>query len=196
MAWTRSGGAATRRGKTAVSDPLEIGELHERYLDAVFAYVRLRVASSTEAEDVTAEVFAAALAALPHRRGGSGHYAWLLGIARRKIVDATRRRQRRPELLDTELGEGERAAVGLLLAADQGPLPEEIVQNEEARQIMRRLVAGLPEPQREVLLLQVVHGLPIREIARVIGRTEAATNSLLQRARAAIFRHGKDYFVD
>ena len=67
--------------------------LHERYLDDVFRYVLRRVLRVEEAEDITAEVFAAALAALPRFRGDSGHYAWLLGIAnpalRRLILHAT-----------------------------------------------------------------------------------------------------------
>lgn len=174
---------------------LDIASLHDRYLQAVFTYVSCHVSDRSEAEDITAEVFAAALAALPRFRGDSGHYAWLLGIARRKIVDAARRRRRRRELLDTDLTGAERESLGLLLATDIGELPEEAVQHEEARQEMRKLLAGLPEAQREALLLQVVHDLSIREIAQVIGRSEAAANSLLQRARAAIYRHGRGYFL-
>ena len=174
---------------------VDIASLHDRYLRSVFTYVSSHVPDRSEAEDITAEVFAAALAALPRFRGDSGHYAWLLGIARRKIVDATRRRRHRPELLDTDLTEDERESLGLLLATDIGELPEEVVQHEEARQEMRKLLAALPEAQRETLLLQVVHDLSIREIAQVIGRSEAAANSLLQRARAAIYRHGRSYFL-
>jgi RNA polymerase sigma-70 factor, ECF subfamily len=110
-------------------------------------------------------------------------------------VDAARRRRHRRELLDVELTEEERESVGLLLATDIQELPEEAVQHEEARREMQKLLAGLPKTQREALLLQVVHDLSIREIAQVIGRSEAAANSLLQRARAAIYRHGRGYFL-
>src|SRR5207249_10407808 len=123
--------------------------LHDRYLQAVFTYVSCHVPDRSEAEDITAEVFAAALAALPRFRGDSGHYAWLLGIARRKIVDATRRRRHRRELLDTDLTEPERESPGLLLATDIEELPGAAVQHAAARQGMRRPPAGLPEAQRE-----------------------------------------------
>jgi RNA polymerase sigma-70 factor, ECF subfamily len=185
-----------QRWEEAEGDLSGISFLHQRYLQAVFSYVSLRVPDRTEAEDITAEVFAAALGALPKFRGEGGHYAWLLGIARRKIADSARRLRHRRELLDTDLSEEERQAVALLLASDAGQLPEEALQHAEARQVMRKLLAALPELQREVLLLQVVDDLSIREIARVIGRSVAAANSLLQRARAALYRHGRSYFIE
>src|SRR5438105_10377771 len=121
------------RSEKVEGERVDIASLHDRYLQAVFTYVCCHVPDRSEAEDITAEVFAAALAALPKYRGDSGHYAWLLGIARRKIVDATRRRYRR-ELLDTDLTEQERESLGLLLATDIAELPEEAIQHEEARQ--------------------------------------------------------------
>jgi RNA polymerase sigma-70 factor (ECF subfamily) len=187
--------AQRQRGEKAEGILTSIASLHERYLQAVLTYVSRHVPDKSEAEDITAEVFAAAVTALPGYRGAGGHYAWLVGIARRKIVDADRRHRHRRELLHTELSDEEREALSLLLDPDIGHLPEEAVQHEEARQMMQKLIADLPEPQREVLLLQVVDDLPIREIAQVIGRSEAAVNSLLQRARAAILRHGREYFL-
>jgi len=197
MALSPAGGLAARHERTeaVTGERTGIASLHDAYLQAVFAYVLCRVSNRAEAEDVTAEVFAAALTVLPKFRGEASHYAWLLGIARRKIADSARRRHRRRERLDTELTDEEREALSLLMASDFGQLPEEVVQHQEARQVMRKLIAGLPDAQREALLLQVVHDLSIREIAQVIGRSEAAANSLLQRARAAIFRHGKSYFA-
>ena len=57
-------------------------------------------------------------------------------------------------------------------------LPEEAVQHEEARQEMRKLLAGLPEAQREALLLRCVEELSLAEIARVLGRSENAVKTL------------------
>jgi RNA polymerase sigma-70 factor, ECF subfamily len=192
---TRPGMGDADRREEAEGELAEVDQLHARYFDLVFAYVSLRVPSRAEAEDITAEVFVAAVIALPKFRGDSRPAAWLLGIARRKIAEAACRRGRRRERLDAELTEAERDSLGLLLASDLGELPEEAVLNEEARRVMRHLVAALPEPQREALLLQVVHDLSIREIAQVLGRSPAATNSLLQRARATLSRLGRSYFT-
>jgi RNA polymerase sigma-70 factor, ECF subfamily len=170
--------------------------LYTHYLDSVFSYVQFRVQNHTEAEDITAETFAAALTALPRYRGDSTPYAWLLGIARQKIAEAARRRDRtrHRELPEGELSERDRETLGLLLTADIRQLPEDALLREEARQVMGQLLERLPEPQREALLLQVRHGLSIREVAEVMGRSVEATNSLLQRARASIFRYGQNYF--
>ena len=64
--------------------------LHQRYLGDVFAYVARRVPDHQEAEDVTAEVFAAAFVALPQQNGPNGPYPWLLGIARIERIEVAR----------------------------------------------------------------------------------------------------------
>jgi RNA polymerase sigma factor (sigma-70 family) len=82
-------------------------DLHARYLKDVFRYVLQRVSSIDEAEDITAEVFAAAAAGLSSFRGQCPPYLWLLSIARRQIARAQRRRAVRRETLASELaGEG------------------------------------------------------------------------------------------
>jgi len=84
------------------ADGLTAAVLYERYLDDVYRYVVQRVASIDEAEDVTAEVFAAAAAGLPHFRSQCPPYLWLLSIARRQIARARRRQVVRRETLATE----------------------------------------------------------------------------------------------
>lgn len=144
---------------------MNIGFLHANYLDSVFSYVLYRVPNHTEAEDITAETFEAAVEALPKFRGEARPYAWLLGIARQKIAEAARRRDRvrHRELLEGDLTNHEKELLSLLLTADIRQLPEDKVLWDEARRVMRQLLAQLPEPQREALLLQVRHGLSIRE---------------------------------
>jgi RNA polymerase sigma-70 factor (ECF subfamily) len=171
--------------------------LFMRYLDVVLSFVSYRVPNRSEAEDITAEILAAAVVAYPKFRHDCGPRAWLLGIARQKITKATRRRDRtkRRELLETDLSLREKETLSLLLVADIRQLPEDGILREEARSVMLQLLTHLTEPQREALLLQVRHCLSIREIAQVLGRSEAATNTLLQQARATIFQYGKGYLL-
>jgi RNA polymerase sigma factor (sigma-70 family) len=76
----------------------------------------------------------------------------------------------------------------LLLTADVRLLPEDALLREEAQEVVRQLMEWLPEPQREALLLQVRHGLSLREIAQVMGLSEAQTSALLRQARTFVFR--------
>lgn len=159
--------------------------LHRRFLGDVFAYVARRVPDRAEAEDVTAEVFAAAFAALPRPPGPHGPLPWLLGIARRKVADSHRRRTRR----------GGTETLPETLPAPAADRPEARLARGERARHLRQCVDRLPEAQREALLLCYVEGLPQAQIAVVLGRSPAAVNSLLQRARAAVYKQGYDYFL-
>jgi RNA polymerase sigma-70 factor, ECF subfamily len=169
--------------------------LYERYLKDVFHYVLRRVPHPEEAEDITAEVFAAAFVGLPHFRGECPPYLWLLTIARRKIIDASRRRAARRETLASELGDDAEDATAIweALAGSEGP--EAALTRGEARQVLRRLLGELKEEQREALVLQYGERLSVAEIAVVMGRSPAAVNSLLQRGRATLYRRGRGYFL-
>ena len=73
--------------------------------------------------------------------------------------------------------------------------PEQALSRAEARRVVRDLVAQLPPDQREALLLQYVEQFSVAEISVVLGRSPAAINSLLQRARATLYRRGRVYFL-
>ena len=188
LALRKPGGprAADTAGDEERERPWTAEGLHQRYLADVFSYVTRRVPDRQEAEDVTAEVFAAAFVALPHRKALSGPYPWLLGIARRKIADSLRRRGRR---------EGRTQELTEDLPAERAGLPEAALAREERARLLRGMLIALPEDQREALLLHYVEDLPQAEMAAVLGRSPGAVNSLLQRARAAVYRQGHDYFL-
>lgn len=150
----------------------------------VYRYALRRLASPQDAEDVAAEVYLAAFAT--RWRKGMDPRPWLLGIARRKVVDRLRRRDRRPEM-------------PLLECHTTSFLSEDLhfdALRAEAVLKMRELVLALPDAQREALLLQVADGLPIGEIAQVMRKSPSAVNSLLGRARETLRRTGRDYFED
>ena len=184
--WRRDAAAVPAKTAAPTADALV-----RRYREAVFAYAARRVAGFAEAEDVTAETFAAALAFL-HRcpatpaevgDGPDPVRAWLLGIARRKVAAVCRKRARRRETpLDVSAPDAPNAR------------PEPSLLRGEASEAIRRIVDGLKPDQREVLLLKYVEELSLMEIGQVLGRSPQAVSSLLQRARAAAFQRGQDYF--
>jgi RNA polymerase sigma-70 factor (ECF subfamily) len=199
MRWSRSQATCaelTGAKPDTGADEWTAAALHERYLRDVFRYVARRVPGREEAEDVTAEVFAAAFVELPRFRGQCGPYPWLLGIARRKIADALRRRSVRREALVSELTDAAPGAGPLLQGITGGEEPAAAFERAEAVRVIRDLVDELKPDQRESLLLQYLEELSIAEIAVALGRSPAALNSLLQRARAALFRRGRAYFLD
>jgi RNA polymerase sigma factor (sigma-70 family) len=177
-------------------EPLTAAELHERHLEDVLRYVLRRVPRQEEAQDITAEVFAAAFVGLPRFRGPGSPYLWLLGIARRKIADALRRQQSQRETLASELFTAAPPEGGIESASAPDDGPEARVMRAEAARVLRELMAQLSPSQREALLLQHMEQLTIPEIAVVMGRSQASVKSLLQRGRETLRRRGHGYFVD
>lgn len=184
------------------ADWITAGVLHQRYLKDILHYVLRRVSRQEEAEDITAEVFAAAFVALPRFRGQCPPYLWLLSIARHKIVDWRRRRSARRETLASELGHkaGDAAESWEQAVLDAGEAatdaPQAALEREESRRVLHALMAELNGDQREALVLKYGERLSRAEIAVVMGRSPAAVNSLLQRARAALYDRGRGYFLD
>jgi RNA polymerase sigma-70 factor (ECF subfamily) len=170
-------------------------ELHQRYLKDVYRYVLQRVPSIQEVEDITAEVFAAATAGLPRFRGQCPPYLWLLSIARRLIARSRRGAVRRRETLASELAAEAAVADALWEALTAVEGPETVLMRAEARRVLSDLVAHLNDDQREALMLQHMERLSAAEIALVMGRSVGSVYSLLKRARATLYRHGRTYFL-
>jgi RNA polymerase sigma-70 factor (ECF subfamily) len=169
--------------RTSEAGGTSAARVKEHCLKEVFPYLCRRTRSIEDAEDLTAEVYGVALA--QSRKPVEQMRAWLFGIARRKLADAVRRSP--GVVLPLSAAES-------LIASDFSP--EGSLQRQEQLIKIRALIDKLPEDQREALLLQYVEELSIIEIALAMNKSTAAVNSLLQRARASIFEHGKTYFLD
>jgi RNA polymerase sigma-70 factor, ECF subfamily len=125
----------------------------------VLRFVRRRVGSAEDAEDVTQEVFANAAAVLDGSRVSSPTLAWLYTVARRRIADELRRRDR-SRTVSLE-------AVGDPAAPENG-------YGDEVARALELGVAGMPEGQRRVVLARLVQGRGFAEIADEVGATEDA----------------------
>lgn len=149
-------------------------ELYDRALPVVYGYLVARVGDRTTAEELTSEVFLAAVDAVRRPSGPDVDTAWLVGVARHKLVDHWRRRERDDRRL---------AAVAALPARDDDPWDErlDVLQAREA-------LGRLGPANRLALTLRYLDGLSIPEMARELGRSRHATEALVVRARAA-FRH-------
>lgn len=150
--------------------------LYERHVERVFRYLRARGADEDAAADLTSVTFERALRHIDrYRPGGAGFLPWLLRIARNASIDAGRRRRDLP--LDPD------HAASL---TDPEHSPEDAAIAAEQRRWVHSLVARLPEPQRDALVLRFAGGLSSREIAAVIGKSDSATKKLLTRSLATL----------
>jgi RNA polymerase sigma-70 factor (ECF subfamily) len=149
---------------------------------AVAGYLRGR--GTPDPDDVTSEVFLAAFRQLGSFVGdGASFRSWLFTVAHHKGVDAVRRAAREPAVdpyqPNTDPRQVDSAEVAALAA----------VESEE----IRTLLASLTADQADVMLLRVLGGLTIAEIARLTGRSEGAVKQLQRRAVAQLaVRLGED----
>jgi RNA polymerase sigma-70 factor (ECF subfamily) len=165
--------------RAAQLDPDAFWLLYERHRPAVYRYLRARTTQDEDAADLTATTFERAFAGIgrykPHE--AVRFRAWLFRIARNAAVDAARRRK--PAITLDAMAE---LAATAATSAD----PERAVLDSERIREVRRLVASLPDPQREAIALRYAGDLTAREISDVLGKSEAATQKILTRALARL----------
>ncbi len=130
--------------------------LVERHMRRVYAMAYRLTGSHDDADDLAQETFIRAHRGLPRFRGKARFQTWLT-----RILLNLARNPRRVHLSLKEWAE----------PVQEGAEGLDLVLAEERRQQVRRAVAGLPEKQRQTLLLRLFEGLRYREIASVLGIT-------------------------
>lgn len=155
--------------------------LIERYHDEIYSYLwRLldgaaRVDRSTDAHDLTQEVFLRAYRAYPRLRAGSNARAWLYKIATNCAYTLLKRSRSRP--VETLPAWGEAGD----LAADD-PSPDDLASLGESLEALRGAIIALPPRQQAALLLRYVQGLEYAEVADVLGCSEEAARANVYQA--------------
>lgn len=153
-------------------------QLIERYYPRVKSFVTYLTASKGNAEDLTQEVFARALAALPRFNGTYRFEPWLLRIARNLCIDESRRSSNRAAPTDPiELPSLERVA-----ETEDNVWGR--VSSGLATQLVHEALQTLPPRQRTALVLREIEGMSYADIAQVLGGSERVVEGILRRARA------------
>jgi RNA polymerase sigma-70 factor (ECF subfamily) len=150
--------------------------LYDSAIDDVYGYVLARCRNREVAEDVTGEVFAAAVEAVRRNSVADLTTAWLIGIARHKLVDHWRRAEREQRRLQAVADDPTVAPPGV----DTWDVQLDVLA-------ARDTLAQLGAHHRSALVLRYLDELPVPDVAEVLGRTVPATEALLVRARR-VFR--------
>jgi RNA polymerase sigma-70 factor (ECF subfamily) len=164
-------GAATSEGVRDDAATTAFTALYREALTPVYSYLVNRCRSRAVAEDLVQDVFAAALVAI--RQGTPVSTAWIMRVARNKMVDHFRREK-----------------VRRVMPGAGRAVSEELViwQGDPTRDAAVEALDGLAGDRRAVLVLRHMDGLAVPEVAEVLGRSVHATESLLVRARTEFKR--------
>ena len=149
----------------------------------LMAILVVRTRNVAAAEDALSEAFAAALADWPTNGCPSNPEAWLLAVARRKAIDAVRRRET-----------GERLATELQVLADT-PEPAGDIPDQRLALLFVCAHPALDPGVRAPMMLQVVLGLDARAIASAFLTSPAAMGKRLVRAKEKIRAAGIPFRV-
>jgi RNA polymerase sigma-70 factor, ECF subfamily len=151
-----------------------------RHLDDVYTLARYLLHDAADAEDAVQECYLRALRHFDTFRGPAIK-PWLFAILRNICHGEFGRRSRAALTMD---GEKEEDIVPLWQDAPVSPELERLHQQDA--KTVRRLVAELPEPFREAIVLREINDLSYREIADVIGAPVGTVMSRLARARSML----------
>jgi len=172
-------------------DEAALAEFVEANRPALLAFLNSRIgahlAKKIEADDILQDAVMEALRTLDKAPLDSWDpLHWLFQICERKIIDAHRRffeSQKRDAAKEASLPDTSEAGGGLanLLAASM-TTPSAAFSRDQRQLRMLAALDTLPEDQREALRLRYLVGLPSKEIAQKLGKTDGAIRVMLSRS--------------
>lgn len=160
-----------------------IAAAFRRHYGEVYRFLRRRTESDEVAEDLAQAVFADATARLHQlEHEDSSVLAWLYTVARRRLVDRARAAAR---------GQGTLASLDGVRAQ---PVEEVLEYGAQLGVLIGASIRGLPEGQRQVVVMKLLEGRPFAEIAERMGVSEAACKMRFSRGleslRSELSRRG------
>jgi RNA polymerase sigma-70 factor (ECF subfamily) len=164
-------------------------ELVKRHQQRVFAVAGGILHRREDVEDIAQQVFLKAYFSLKRFDGRAAFSTWLYRITLNECWDLLRKKKVRPLLYESDLSEEQAQYVAEAESADgAGP---DIRQRLETRQRVERLLAGLDERDRAMLILKEVEGFSIEEIAEILGLNGNTVKVRLFRARRRLVKMSK-----
>jgi RNA polymerase sigma factor, sigma-70 family len=158
-------------------------DAHYPHLDDLYTLARYLMRNATDAEDAVQECYLRALRHFDSYRGPAMK-PWLLAILR-NVCNAEFARRGKEEV-PTDFAQDESTAEDMPMWQEPEASPEKMMLRQQDSTTIRRLVAELPEPFREAIVLREVNDLSYQEIAEVAGVPVGTVMSRLARARAML----------
>jgi RNA polymerase sigma-70 factor, ECF subfamily len=157
--------------RVAAGDKLAMQALFARHRTSIYRWL-LRVSNETLAEDLLSEVFLDVWRQAGRFEGRSSVSTWLISIARFKALSARRRRT-----------EAELDGPTVSMVPDAADDPEVLLQKRNRAEALHQSLPRLSPEHREVVDLAYYHGKSVKEIAEIVGISEATVKTRMFYAR-------------
>ncbi len=160
-----------QHGNTEAFNPLV-----QKYHPKIYTHILGRIKDIETAKDLTQETWIKALRGINTFRADASFYSWLYRIAENVCIDY-HRRQKVAHTIEPIHAINERRII------DTHPCPSHTIERQELRHHLQEAVARLTPTRKHVFLLHYVHEMPIKAIAKQIGRSEGTIKTHLRNAR-------------
>ena len=165
--------------RTLSGDDTAFGILLQRYQKSVHALVWRKIGDFHTAEDITQDTFLQAYKKLSTLKNHNQFAGWLYVIADRLCIDWSRKRRLTTQSLeDTPVEEIERISYTHHVSEER-----ETECTERRRELVKKLLAKLPESERTVVTLYYLGEMTTREIGKFLGVSVDTIKSRLRRGR-------------
>ena len=164
------------------TDQTRFAELFLPHLVDAYRLARWLAGSGADAEDIVQEASLRAFKSIRSFAGGNAR-SWVLTIVRNTSYTWLAKNRPRAVVLTEDLDQPTRERIDLAAAGEEVPTPEAALIAKMEVEEVRRAVASLPPPFREVLVLREIHDLDYRTIAEIIQAPIGTVMSRLARAR-------------
>jgi RNA polymerase sigma factor (sigma-70 family) len=165
-------------GEMEMALQLEIGRVYQEEQKKLLTFIRSRVATLEDAEDILQDVFYHTLQGVSVTDHIDNLMGWFYVAARNRIIDWYRKK--RPPTFPLE--DMEQYGIEDLIA-DCGLQPEQSYDRNLIAEALIESVEALPDEQRMVFIRQELEGMTFREIAEMTGES---INTLISRKRYAV----------
>lgn len=155
--------------KAKENDKAALASIIEHFYPKIYRYIFYKVSNKEEAEDLTQEVFLKMVKSLKNQNGY--FTAWLYKIASNLVIDFYRHQSFKKEVPFDDIKQE-------AIYEQSKEFPENTLTEEQ----FKKVLAGLTEEQREVIILKFVQGYKNDEIAQLICKSEGAVKGLQFRA--------------
>lgn len=153
--------------------------LVEKYQKSVHTFVWRKIGDFHHAEEITQDTFLQVYKKLPTLKDPHQFTRWLYVIANRLCIDWLRKKKRTVQSIeDTPTAEIEKSAYAYYLSEQR-----QTETSERLREIVKKLLAKLPEKERTVVTLYYLGEMKVKEISKFLGVSVSTINTRLHRAR-------------
>jgi RNA polymerase sigma-70 factor (ECF subfamily) len=170
-------------------DPEAFAQIYDRYVEAIYRFVYLKVPKKEDAQDIAAETFTRAWQHLAAAKEVVHIRAFLYQIARNLVIDFYRARKPDSSLDDLVTFEDDGTSTdsnSVLRDSAQLSVSEKGIESRAELGIIFSRIAQLKEDYRDVLLLRLVDDLPFNVIADILGKSTANVRVIYHRALKAL----------